>query len=261
MEKNDLFVKKEAGVATLFINRPEKKNAFHYDMWRAFPRLLHEIENDTEVQALVIRGVDDSVFIAGADVGEFQTVRATEEGEAEYNRAVEEAEAALMKFSKPSIAAIQRHCIGGGCIIALAADMRFSAHNGLFGITPAKLGIIYMYSSTKNLADIVGPSRAKDLLFSGRIVGAQEAYQIGLVDHLYADEEIIEKTYEYAKMLTKRSQRTVKGAKQAIDEWSRGYREPSGALKQMIDSSYSSEDYKEGVRAFLEKRSPNFTEN
>lgn len=260
MRKEFLYVEIRDSIATLFINRPDKRNALNFEMWSEIPDILHALEQDEDVKLLIIRGSDETAFAAGADISEFTTLRSTAVGEKIYNQKVTMAESAIIHFSKPTIAMIQKYCIGGGCMIALACDMRFSSESGVFGITPAKLGLIYPFSGTKNLVDLVGIARAKDLLYSGRELNVYEAYSFGLVDRIYAEEEIVAKTYEYAELLTKRSQKTIKGAKKIIADIKNGLDVETEEIKQLVDGSYSSSDYKEGVKAFLEKRLPIFKE-
>lgn len=260
MDKGYLYLKKRNAIATLVLNRPEKRNVLNYEMWCAIPELIRQAEEDDEIKVLIVRGADESAFSAGADVSEFTTLRSTAEGERVYNEAVMRAEAAFYHFSKPVIAMIQKYCIGGGSLLALACDLRFCSENGVFGITPSKLGIVYAFSGTKKLVELAGAARAKDILFSGRELDAREAYAYGLVDRVFPDREIAEKTYEYAEMLTRRSQTSIKGAKKVIREIMNGAVEESEEVSRLVASSYASEDYKEGVRAFLEKRLPNFRE-
>ena len=258
MLDNHLIIEKKDSVATLFINRPEKKNAFTLEMWKVLPEIIQELDEDAEVKVLVIRGIDETAFAAGADISEFTTVRSTIEGEEAYNEAVNAVERAILNFSKPSIAMIQKYCIGGGCILALACDLRFSSESGIFAITPAKLGIIYTFQGTKNLVDLVGLSRAKDLLYSSRQITVFEAYSYGLVDRIFAEEEIVSKTYEYVKLLISNSSQSVRGSKKIINSIVQGAFEESEEIKQMIVQSYGSMDYQEGIKAFLEKRKPVF---
>ncbi|WP_232506289.1 enoyl-CoA hydratase-related protein [Bacillus thermotolerans] len=261
MIKDYLFVEKKNQIATLYINRPEKRNAFNYEMWTKLPDLLKDLEQDPEVKVLIIRGdADSAIFAAGADINEFTTLRSTATGEQLYNQAVTAAESALLHFPKPTIAMIQGYCIGGGCIIALACDLRFSSESGKFAITPAKIGLIYSFSGTKNLVDLVGPARAKDLLFSGREISVYEAYSYGLVERILTDEEVEEKTYEYAETLTKLAQKSIKGAKRIINEIKGGMTQESEQIQELTVTSYASSDYQEGVKAFLDKRAPNFKE-
>ena len=260
MNNNPLLVHITNGIATLSLNRPEKKNALTLDMWKKIPVILHELEENSNVKVLIVKGIDDRAFSAGADISEFAEVRSSSNQSKIYDQFVTAAGDALQALPKPTIALVQRHCIGGACEIALACDLRFSSENGIFGITPAKLGIVYGLPQTKRLVDVVGPSRAKDILFSGRFLDAQEAYEIGLVDRVYKDEEIIEKTYEYAKLLTQRSQVTIQGVKKIIGNLliSENGREKESV--EIVEHSYDSEDYREGVQAFLEKRQPKFNQ-
>lgn len=255
-----LFMKKKDGIATLYMNRPEKRNAFNMDMWCAIPEMLKEAEQDDDIGVFIIRGVDGTAFAAGADIGEFKTLLASTEKARQYTEALASANAALTDFPKPTIAMIQKYCMGGGCLLASACDMRFSSESGVFGIPQAKLGLIYPFSAMKNVVNLVGPARAKDILFSGRELDASEAYRYGLVDRIYPEEQIEAKTYEYAQLLLTRSQTSIKGAKKIIAEMMNGMTEEPDDINRMIVASLASADFREGVTAFLEKRSPRFRE-
>lgn len=260
MAEDLLIVEKKENIASIYINRPEKRNALTFEMWQQIPAILQDLEQDEEVKVVIFRGIDDTAFAAGADISEFKTLRSTAVGEQQYNKAVSEAEAAIANLSKPTIAMIQKYCIGGGCIIALACDLRFSSDTGIFAITPAKIGLVYSFEGTKNLVNLVGPSRAKDMLFSGRELNVYEAYGFGLIDRIITEDEIVQKTYEYAKILTERAQKTIKGAKKIINEIQNGLSTETEEIREMTVSSFASLDYKEGVSAFLEKRVPVFKE-
>lgn len=259
MEQNHLYVEKKDRVATLYINRPEKRNALNYEMWASIPGILDQLEKDDDVKVLIIRGKDKSAFSGGADISEFSTLRSTLEGEQKYNETVSQAEEAIARFSKPTIAMIHGYCIGGGMILALACDLRFSSEKAIYAITPAKLGIVYTFSGTKRLVDLVGPARAKDILFSGRLLDAQEAFQYGLIDRVWKEEDTEEETYRYAEMLTNRAPRSIMGAKTMIAQIMAGLTEETDEIRELVSGSYASEDYKEGIRAFMEKRAPRFT--
>lgn len=258
-EQQDLYLVKDGAVATLFFNRPEKRNALTFEMWKKMGDLLDEVEEDRNIKVLILRGVDETSFAAGADISEFKTLRYSAEGANTYNNATLHTEGKLAKLSKPTIAMVQSYCVGGGCELALACDFRFADTTGKFGITPAKLGLIYNLPGTKNLVDLIGPSGAKDILFSGRIIKADEAYHMRLIDRLYEPDEIIEKTYEYAELLARNAQMSVRGAKTIIHEILNGETEENDEIAQLVLSSFESGDYKEGVNAFLEKRKPKFT--
>jgi enoyl-CoA hydratase/carnithine racemase len=153
---------------------------------------------------------------------------------------------------------IQGVCIGAGMAIASACDFRFAADNGRFGITASRIGLVYSLPLTELLVNLVGPSRAKDILMTGRLLEADEACQAGLADRVYAREEIEARTYEYAALIAERAQFSVRAAKKFVNAVVRGDEDPA-ELERMVEQSYSSEDYREGVKAFLEKRKPQFT--
>ncbi|MFZ4451609.1 enoyl-CoA hydratase-related protein [Salibacterium aidingense] len=255
---DSVYVEKKDGIATLYFNRPEKRNALTYEMWKALPDLLDEVDKDQDIKVLILRGSDEKAFAAGADINEFKTLRYSFEGAKEYNNKTLLAEEKLDNLSKPTISLIQGYCVGGGCELAVTCDFRFSDTTGKFAITPAKLGLIYNLPGTKNLVDLVGPASAKDILYSGRILNAEEASDIGLIERLYSPEKVVEETYNYAHCLANNAQISIRGAKRIIREVNKGATEESEEIANLVLSSFDSEDYKEGVQAFLEKRKPNF---
>ncbi|MBD8067930.1 enoyl-CoA hydratase-related protein [Bacillus sp. PS06] len=259
MENNNhVYVEKTGEIATLYFNRPDKRNALTHDMWKKIPQLLKEVDEDSAIKVLVLRGVDETSFAAGADISEFKTLRSTAEGAKIYNDATHVAERALAKFRKPTIAMVQSYCIGGGCELAAACDFRFADTNAKFGITPAKLGIVYGLDATKELVNLVGPSNAKYILFSGNIIDVDKAYHFGLVNEIHSPEEIEEKTYEFAQLLCTRAQFTIRSMKYIINEISSGVDEDTEETKRLRLVCFESDDYKEGVAAFMEKRKPVF---
>ena len=254
MEKQTILVNKMEGIATIYLNRPEKRNAMTLDMWKQIPKILSRLESDTDVKVVIIRGVDENAFSAGADIEEFEIERVDAARSQNYDNCITAAGNAIGECPKPIIAMIEGSCIGGGSEIALACDIRFSSVTGIFGITPAKIGLIYGVPQTKRLIDTVGPSRAKDILFSGRFLDAMEAYQIGLIDHVYPSESIVEETYNYARLLSKRSQATIKAAKMITHSILQG----TADLEFEHNYTYFSADIFEGIKAFKEKRQPQF---
>ncbi|PYZ96676.1 hypothetical protein CR205_13330 [Alteribacter lacisalsi] len=257
-QKKDLILTKEGSIATIVINRAEKRNALTHEMWKDLPDLLNDVEEDENIKVLIVSGAGKQAFAAGADISEFNTLRASAEGARVYNEATQNAEKKLEQLSKPTIAMIQGFCVGGGLEIALACDFRFTSDTGVFGITPAKIGIIYNLAGTKKLVDLVGPARAKDILFSGRMLDAEEAYEIGLVERLYAESELTEKTYDYANLLASRAQNSIRGLKRVITEVEYGAVVESKEIEDLILQSFDSDEYLEGVKAFQEKRKPVF---
>lgn len=258
LETESVYLIKEGPIASIFLNRPSKLNAINYDIWSTLPELLYEVEKDSSIKGLVLRGVKSEAFSVGADIREFKDVRSSPERSRLYDEAIYNANKCLENLTKPTVALIQGYCIGGGAGLALACDFRFSDDTGRFGITPSKIGLVYSTSATKRLVDLVGPSKAKDLLMSGRMFGANEAYQIGLIDRLYETSNLVEKTYDYLSLLSERSQLTVRSTKKIVQEILNGNSENSDEINKLIEKAYESEDYKEGVQAFIEKRKPKF---
>jgi enoyl-CoA hydratase len=258
MSTNHIYLEKTGEIATIYFNQPEKRNALTHEMWKTIPTLLQDVDQDRGIKVLVLRGVDEKAFAAGADISEFKTLRSTPEGAKTYNDACHKAERMLSNFKKPTIAMVQGPCIGGGCELALACDFRFSDSTGRFGITPAKLGLVYSLDATKQLVNLVGPSNAKFILLSGKIIDVERAFRIGLVDEIYSPEEIVEKTYEFAELICQNAQFTVRSMKYIVSEIMNGATEDTEETKRLRLDSFSTEDYQEGVRAFMEKRKPQF---
>ncbi len=258
-QQNDkVFMEVKNGIATIYINRPEKRNALSYDMWEALSHYTDVCYKDRNVKVIIFRSTTEKAFSAGADISEFKTKRATVEGVKDYSKVVGDLEEKIAFGPKPSIAMIRGYCVGGGCELAVACDFRFTDSTGKFGITPAKLGIVYNTRATKHLVDLVGPANARDILYTGRIFGADEALQMGLVNRVFTPEELENKTYSYAEMICNNSQISVRGAKKIINFVLEGGTEDNEEIEKLIQDSVMSDDYKEGVRAFLSKRKPDF---
>ncbi|MEU4209556.1 enoyl-CoA hydratase-related protein [Streptomyces sp. NPDC026206] len=233
--------------ATVRIANPAKRNAMTTDMWRALPGLLERCADDPDVRVLVLTG-EGGTFCAGADISSLSA----DDGVGSRDLAVA-AEEALAAFPKPTIAAVRGYCVGGGCQLATACDLRFAAEGASFGVTPARLGIVYPASSTRRLVDLVGPATAKYLLFSAELIDAQRALRTGLVDEVWPQEALEKRVAEFARTLASRSQLTQAAAK----EFAAG---PAGPerLAHWAEQARGSGDTTEGVTAFLERRQPRF---
>ncbi len=243
----ELISEQADGVARLTVHNPGKRNAMTPDMWRRMPELLAQLAADTSVRALVLTGAG-STFCAGADITTLRKSPETSQGLAVA------AEEALSAFPKPTLAAVRGHCVGGGAQLAAACDLRFASAGALFGITPAKLGIVYPASSTQRLVRLVGPATAKYLLFSGELIDAERALRTGLVDEVHPDEALEARVGDFARTLAARSQLTQAAAKEFVD----GRGGPARA-DHWLSVARESGEAAEGVTAFLERRPARFT--
>jgi enoyl-CoA hydratase/carnithine racemase len=261
-DPHDLVVERagpDGAVATLVLNRPDSHNAIRLGMYEALPQVLRELDEDPSVKVLVVRGAGQKAFASGADISEFREVRANAETARSYNERVADAERALEGLSKPTVAMVHGYCIGGGCGLALACDLRFADEQSSFAITPAKLGLVYSLDSTKRLVDVVGPAQAKWILMSGQRVDAARAQQIGLADEVVPVDDLEKLTYEFAELLCTRAQFSVRATKRIVRRVVAGQTEDDEETRELRNASFDTEDYAEGVRAFLEKRRPHFT--
>ena len=256
---DDVYLKVDRGIGTIFINRPHKRNALSYRMWETLMKLVDDCDQNPDVKVIVFRSTTDTAFSAGSDISEFPKIRSTKAGAIKYNDISLKLEEKIGQCLKPSISMIRGFCVGGGCEIAVACDFRFSDASGVFGITPAKLGLVYNTPGTKNLIDLIGPSKTKDMLFSGRLLPASEALEIGLIDRIIDASKLEAETYEYAEMLCKNAQLSIRGTKQIMNEIRNGAVKDSDEITELVLDSFTSADYREGVAAFLEKRKPKFT--
>lgn len=236
------------GVGTITIDRPDKRNAMSAAMWRALPGLLDGLRADASVRVVVLTGAGDH-FCAGADIADLSDIK---EGELSVV-----AEHALAAFPKPTVAAIRGFCVGGGCQLAAACDLRLAAADARFGITPAKLGLIYPQAATARLIRLVGPAAAKYLLFSADLVGADHALRIGLVDEVVAD-GLDERVAEFARTLASRSLLTQEATKDIVDSIAEGDLDED-RYRRWISEAWRTGDPKEGVNAFLERRPARFS--
>jgi len=245
-------------VATLELNQPEKHNAVSSAMWRALPEAVAAIEADAAIRVVLVRGAGGRAFSAGADISEFADVYSDAGRTEAYNAAVRAGQAALRHLQRPVIAVIDGVCVGGGCGIALACDLRFASSSARFAITPARLGLAYSYADTAQLVEKVGPARAKDILFSGRMLPAEEALAIGLIDRVIAAEELEGTVRNYAADLALLSQTSIRAAKAIVNMLVDDGAETPAEAARIADASFAGPDFEEGFRAFLEKRKPRF---
>jgi enoyl-CoA hydratase/carnithine racemase len=259
MTDRAIYLETRGALAQLVLDRPDKRNALSAAMWRAIPELVGAASADPAVKVLILRGVSAEAFSAGADIAEFDRVHASAATAREYHAVVAAAYEALAGLAKPTIAMVQGACFGGGCALALCCDLRYADPSARFCIPPARLGLTYSLGETKRLADLVGPSRAKEMLMGARVILAEEALRIGLATRLFAAVDLERETLAFAEQLSALSQFTIRAVKQVIAEIQNGAVAETEVSRRLLEEQFAGPDYLEGRRAFLEKRPPVFT--
>lgn len=243
-----LRLERQNGVGTLLIDRPEKRNAFSQAMWEHLLDLVTEAANDDAVRVLLIRSANAGAFSTGADLGELALLAADPKWRETNKATIAAAVEAIAHFPKPVISFIEGDCIGGGCSIAVASDLRIATPAARLGITPAKLGLVYSFGDTRRLVNLIGPAQAKHLLFTSRIFTAQEAERIGLIDEITASpESMVTAVAEGSAFSLRQSKRMVQRiADGQVDE------DPESA--NAFITAFDHHDFIEGCAAFIERR-------
>ena len=247
------------GVGIITFNNPEKRNAMSLDMWEGLGSALVELRDDPGVRVVIMVGAGDKAFVSGADISQFEKTRHNAEASEEYSKKSAAQRALLADYPKPTIACIRGFCLGGGMQVAMLADIRFAAENSQFGIPAAKLGIAYGYDGLKHLVSLVGPSWARLIMYTGMRIDSAEALRIGLVDRVVPDTELWNATSEIARTISGNAPLAIKAAKITIAQI---LKDPDtrdmDAIKAIGTACMDSEDFREGRRAFMEKRKPLF---
>jgi enoyl-CoA hydratase/carnithine racemase len=238
------------------IDRVAKRNALTRAMWEALPGLLAELAADDRVKVLLVTGAGPS-FSAGADIGELVSGADPADPMAELRAFNLRAQAALREFPKPTVAVVRGHCIGGGLEIAVNCDFRFAASDATFGVTPARIGVVYPPDAIKVLLHLVGPATTKYLLFSGELLSADQAELKGLVDRVVEPSQLDSEVESFAATLVSRSQLTIRSAKETVNALLAGADADALAFKRYRETIASGE-LAEGTTAFTEKRPPHF---
>jgi enoyl-CoA hydratase/carnithine racemase len=253
---DQLRVTRAGAVAVLTIHRPEKRNAMTAAMWADLPGVLAEVAADPAVRVLVVTGAGPS-FCAGADISDLLGGPDPDDPMAQLRRDNLAAQAALRSFPKPSIAMVRGHCIGGGVEIATACDLRFTDPTGVFGVTPAKVGIVYTPESTRTLVDLIGPAMTKYLLFSGELIDAPTALRAGLVDRVVEADDLEGEVHRFAEVLASRSALSQRATKEVVADLAVG-KDGGAVAERWYGETIASGELAEGVAAFTERRPPRF---
>ncbi len=251
---------REGQTAILTINREAQRNSMSFEMWEAFPRYIKELDADPAVRVVVLTGAGDKAFASGADISEFDSKRTGRDAATLYHRAVEATMASVEACGKPVIAMVNGYALGGGCELAVACDFRIAAETASFGIPSARLGLVISFPDTKRLVDLVGPAIAKEMLMTGRRLPAQEALAVGLVNRVVPDPLHRQTTLEIAGTIAANAPFSVASAKAMVEQCRH---DPDLSAVNATDADrplhcYETEDFREGVQAFLEKRPPRF---
>lgn len=245
------------GIARLTLSQPARRNALNAAMWEALPKLLKTLEQDVSLRALIVTG-DGEHFAAGADISEFETLYATADSAAKISADIQRAFDALAAVPVPTIAMIRGACVGGGCGLSLCCDLRFADATAKFAITPAKLGLVYPFGDIARLIDAVGVANASDMLLSARVIKAEAAQDIGLVHRVLGVDALEDAVMDYAANIKALSPESLRVTKSMITAYRKGQRQDTKETTAQFAAGFSSKDFGEGFKAFLEKRKPDF---
>jgi enoyl-CoA hydratase len=255
-----LLVEITAGIATLTFNNPAKRNALSADMRSALPGVLAGLQADPDVRVVVITGAGDRAFVSGADISEFGEQRTSPAARGEFDRSMAAISRSWASLEKPVIAMIRGYCMGGGVLTALQADIRIASDDSQFGVPAARLGLGYGFAGVTALIRLIGPAWTAEMLFSARRFAAAEALQMGLINRIVPAERLRPEVMNLAASIAANAPLTVAAAKAAIREAGRSPDVRDLArVEAMVEACFQSEDYREGQRAFAEKRPPEFT--
>jgi len=245
-------------IAFVTFNRPEARNALTWEMYDGLVEACERVDGDDQVRVLVIRGAGGAAFAAGTDINQFTSFRTREDAIA-YERRLDAVIDRLERVRIATIAQVQGVATGGGCAIALACDLRVCTPDAQFGMPIARtLGNCLSAANYARLLDAIGPGRVKDLLFTGRLVDAREAASLGLVTRVAEPGEIDGAVRDLAARIAGNAPLTIRATKEALRRIQAARRLPAGAADDLIEMCYLSEDFREGVAAFLGKRRPQF---
>jgi len=254
-----LLLKRAGAVAHIVFNNPARLNATSLEMWQRLVHLLDELKSDPDLRVLVVSGAGGRAFVSGADVSKFESERSSKEGVAIYNAASAAAYEALYNFPRPTVAAIQGYCIGGGVNVAVCCDLRVATEGSKFGIPAGRLGLGYGFPGVNRLSEIIGISRAMELFYTAKQIGSEEALGIGLINKVVPNDGLEAAVAELTSTISDNAPMTIATIKAVAREIGKpSAQRDLDKLDRMVIACFESEDYTEGRRAFMEKRKPVF---
>ena len=254
-----IIAETEGAIGWITFNNPDRRNAVSLAMWEALADSLHTFEESCSVRVIVLKGTGHKAFVAGADISEFKKHRSTPEDVAKYNARISAANTALRQCAKPTIAMIRGFCVGGGVAIALACDLRYAGDSARFAIPAARLGLGYNHEATRELINVVGPAFTKEIFFTARQFSGEEALRMGLVNQLIPEATLEATVRQTCEAIARNAPLTIDAIKRTVAELGKPESEQDLAFcRSLVEACFASEDYAEGLRAFSEKRSPQF---
>jgi enoyl-CoA hydratase len=255
-----MLAAKEDGIGLITFNQPEKRNAMSVEMWVGLGEILDTFAEDSSVRVVILTGAGSKAFVSGADISQFDKLRSNADAQQEYDRMTSVGRNKFSEFRKPTIARIRGFCLGGGLAIAMQTDLRIAEVDAEFGIPAARLSIAYGFDGLRNLVNLVGPAHARMILYTGKRIDAAEAQRIGLINRMVPDDDLNEVVLDIARTIADNAPLSVAASKLTITEV---LKDPADrdmdAVRAAGKLCFDSEDYKEGRRAFMEKRAPVFT--
>ena len=250
---------KAGPVARVSINRAAKQNAITLSMWDMIARAAMAAEDDDDVHMLVVDSAVDGVFSGGADLDEFRDVAQTPGLQNEHFDAMRHAIFALEGMSKPTLCVVNGGCFGGGMMLALSCDLVIAAHWSKFAITPAKLGLVYPLAATRRLTERVGSSNALMLLYTGDVIGADRALQMGLLNEVHDGDDLDDRVDELTATIASLSSYSQRAAKRMVNMALDGKDDDCDEARHLFMDAYEGDDFKEGSDAFFARRPPKFS--
>lgn len=254
-----LIVEREGPIATIRISNPAKYNAMTLTMWRALPQELQALDADESVRVIILEGDGDKAFVSGADISELESHGSDAQSQLRFNQSIEEAYLSPIRCAKPVVAKIRGICMGGGLGLAAACDVRICTTQSRFRMPAARLGVGYTAIGVRRFLQVIGVQHTMDLFMSARILSAQQALAMGFVSQVCEADQLDAVVNEWCQKVAQNAPLTLRALKMTVNDW---LRDPTlhvnEAVEAAIQQCFDSADYREGARAFMDKREPAF---